>query len=1577
MEPAAVLSILLTAKGVTETSMTLRKVQAEAEKTAGATTRLEQRFSRLDNTVGDFNRSMMGLRNVVSIVKWPALIAGAGMAAQAIGAVGGAAAATGAALAPLTGAGAGVAGMYVAVGQGAGVAKLAMGDVTKAMGGNAQAMKRLNPQQRAFVASLKSAQQEVQGLSQAAGAGMFPGLTKAVNNLMPLMNRLKPVVQATGQALGDMAVGASKMLASMGGALSRIGQNNIGVLKNLGSAATFLGHAFIEVLDAARPLTTWMSALVKRGAAWIDSQVQAARASGKLAAFFEKTKAVMTTLGHTLANFGVGLFNVFKGGTSLGNSFLQSLEKLSKRFREWTESARGQQSIKKFFQDAREPAYQIFKLIGAVASAFARLAKPGPETSKMLQGLRQIVPVLESVIKSTTQAFGPAIVAALTNVVKLFGALAGTSAPLTLAVRAIGWLAGVMASLLKNTPGLQTMAVTVIGLGGAWKVFQFALRPLVSLLGPIVSGVSAVTGAISAQAAMANMSSFAFIRMRAAQIASAAAARVAAAAQWLLNVAMTANPILLIVAALAAIGAAFYVLYTRVKPVRDAINWLWGALKDVAGWIMRNWQTVLAALAGPVGLAVLMIIKHGDDILAFFTSLPGKVAGLLRSAWGAIWSAAVWLFGAVASAVRATWGAISGAVGWVIGNVVGGVKVAWNALYGAGRWVFEGFGKGLQAAWGFIAGIVKWVVDHVVSTVSSVWNAMFNAGKFILGAIGSGIKSVADTVMNILKGFVETLLKPINIVLHAIGVGEIHPFGKGGGGGGQKSAPNAYEMYAQGGMVNKPMAIVGEEAPRHPEVVIATNPAYRERNLGLFAQAGRMLGIPGFAQGGTVTASMYTDHGPGAFGIVRDVQAQPGFAELQMGHALGNLKPGTKITVAYGGKKITVPKVDIGLGGPGIGGYTRAIDLTSPAASALNFPGLANVNWALGGGGGLLSAIPGVLAGALETMIPGLGMVLDAADAAKKLVGKLPKAPKLPGFLERLPQFMLDKTTGWIKKKVGGLFGGLGGPASHLGTMRPSWSSLDALAGSLGLRVTSGLRAGDVGSYHGSGRAHDYADGAAQMLRFAQSVAGGYGGSLQELIHTPLGWGIKRGRRVDQNQVYGSVLGQHYNHVHVAFRKGGVFGPEYAGQFGAGGAVTASSPTLALFGERGAETAFFVPHFQSGGWTGAANAAQKAASASPPPGLTDPVAAAARAGFAVAGGGGGGGGTPVALTSGWRTLLGIPPLPKLAGKAGNTPAAARQVNAQISGLKAQIGGLDSEFTALDGFFQAPASYLTPTGDIDQQAIQTRVAQLVQLLAVRQRIFDIWSRIVALHERLVQTNKNIVARARKTLQNANTMIKRLQNALRGTKGKQRTSISRQLTNARNTAKTAQGQIDQYSANATSAAGDVAAAMSDRDTAWIQLLTLRNEKASVLGTKAQPVVAAAEQVPGVGETTGATDQAAQLQAQLQLMTQLATVSAQRAAVSETTLKTLQVPFAGKFAAGGIATATSPTLALFGERGPETAVFVPGTGPVGGSAHIEVHNHFPPGLGFLRDQIRTEVVQVTRNQTRLPMRGLPGSG
>lgn len=58
----------------------------------------------------------------------------------------------------------------------------------------------------------------------------------------------------------------------------------------------------------------------------------------------------------------------------------------------------------------------------------------------------------------------------------------------------------------------------------------------------------------------------------------------------------------------------------------------------------------------------------------------------------------------------------------------------------------------------------------------------------------------------------------------------------------------------RGGVHARPTFLVGEE--NRPEVVIATNPSYRKKNVAHWMQAARMLGIPGFASGGITGADV-------------------------------------------------------------------------------------------------------------------------------------------------------------------------------------------------------------------------------------------------------------------------------------------------------------------------------------------------------------------------------------------------------------------------------------------------------------------------------------------------------------------------------------------------------------------------------------------------------------------------------------------------------------------------------------------------------------------------------------------------
>lgn len=83
------------------------------------------------------------------------------------------------------------------------------------------------------------------------------------------------------------------------------------------------------------------------------------------------------------------------------------------------------------------------------------------------------------------------------------------------------------------------------------------------------------------------------------------------------------------------------------------------------------------------------------------------------------------------------------------------------------------------------------------------------------------------------------------------------------------------------------------------------------------------------------------------------------------------------------------------------------------------------------------------------------------------------------------------------------------------------------------------FRAGDDG-FHGQNRARDHSGPAGAMMRFARYLFSNFGSRLKELIYTPMGTGIKNGRPVSIRGFYGGkVAADHFDHVHVAMRRGG------------------------------------------------------------------------------------------------------------------------------------------------------------------------------------------------------------------------------------------------------------------------------------------------------------------------------------------------------------------------------------------------------------------------------------------------------
>ncbi len=161
------------------------------------------------------------------------------------------------------------------------------------------------------------------------------------------------------------------------------------------------------------------------------------------------------------------------------------------------------------------------------------------------------------------------------------------------------------------------------------------------------------------------------------------------------------------------------------------------------------------------------------------------------------------------------------------------------------------------------------------------------------------------------------------------------------------------------------------------------------------------------------------------------------------------------------------------------------------------------------------------------------------------------------------------------------------GGVVNLRGANPDLARYAILGARFGLGVSSGLRPGSITSsgntsLHASGDALDIAGPADRMLAFARAVASRFGSGLDELIHTPLGFGISGGRRVAPY-----ARADHFDHVHIGDRSvaggGGGFGATTVPRVGirGGGAVGRAAQRALDLSRAGAnrmlEAAGFVP----------------------------------------------------------------------------------------------------------------------------------------------------------------------------------------------------------------------------------------------------------------------------------------------------------------------------------------------------------------------------------------------------------------
>ena len=259
--------------------------------------------------------------------------------------------------------------------------------------------------------------------------------------------------------------------------------------------------------------------------------------------------------------------------------------------------------------------------------------------------------------------------------------------------------------------------------------------------------------------------------------AFAIAQKLAAAAQWLFNASLFGCPVVWIIAGVAAIGAAAYLLVKNWDKVSAFLKKLWNGIKSVFSSVW-DWIKNMFLNYTPYGL----IIKHWDKITTWFSNLWKKIKDTF-SAWSWIIEIPVYYFSKlwnkVKSVFSSAWGGIKNML--LKYTPVGLVFKHWDSI---NDWFSGLWGKVksvFSSAWGGIEnmflnytpyGLIIKHWDSIKDWFSDLWGkvkTIFSVKWQAIGDFFSGLKvKFFEWGKNLLQGLIDGITSMINKPLDAI-----------------------------------------------------------------------------------------------------------------------------------------------------------------------------------------------------------------------------------------------------------------------------------------------------------------------------------------------------------------------------------------------------------------------------------------------------------------------------------------------------------------------------------------------------------------------------------------------------------------------------------------------------------------------------------------------------------------------------------------------------------------------------------------------------------------------------------------
>ena len=252
-------------------------------------------------------------------------------------------------------------------------------------------------------------------------------------------------------------------------------------------------------------------------------------------------------------------------------------------------------------------------------------------------------------------------------------------------------------------------------------------------------------------------------------------------AQWLFNAALSANPIVLIVALIAGLIAAIAILWNTNEDFRNAVIKAWGAVKDfftktipdafnaVVKWFselpeklkgyltsvidsVSQWAKDLAAKAVEVGTDFI------QAIIDFFVNLPYNIGLALGTFIATI---ILWGEQLIENGKEIGLNFINGVMDFFANLPKNVADFLSNVISEVKQWAINMITNAIQAGADFVAGVIDFFVNlpqNIADFLGKVIDSILNWGKNLASEGASAASSLATSVVDGVKSIPDKML---------------------------------------------------------------------------------------------------------------------------------------------------------------------------------------------------------------------------------------------------------------------------------------------------------------------------------------------------------------------------------------------------------------------------------------------------------------------------------------------------------------------------------------------------------------------------------------------------------------------------------------------------------------------------------------------------------------------------------------------------------------------------------------------------------------------------------------------------